>query len=62
MSISVGQVRGNPKEAAEMIAVLETENERLKILLARAADLLGTNEDAAMDAINLAKEIRSVLT
>lgn len=33
MSISVGQVQGNPKEAAELIAVLEAENERLRAVV-----------------------------
>ncbi len=30
MSISVGQVKGNPKEAAELIGTLEAEIERLR--------------------------------
>lgn len=30
MSVSVGQVEGNPKEAVELIAVLEAEIERLR--------------------------------
>lgn len=36
MSISVGQVKGNPKEAAELIAVLEAEIERLRAMLTEA--------------------------
>lgn len=38
MSITVGQVQGNPKEAAELIAVLEAENERMRSAAQRLLD------------------------
>ena len=40
MAISLGQVKGNPREAYELIGVLETENDRLISTLATAAEAL----------------------
>lgn len=40
MAISVAQVRGNPKEAAELIGVLEAEIDCLRLAMREAVDLL----------------------
>ncbi len=49
MSISAGQVKGNPKEAAELIVLLEAENERLRARAEKAEQLI--NDGAPQAAI-----------
>lgn len=59
MSISVGQVKGNPEEAAELIATLEAEVERMRAAL---LNILAKAESGfTFNHANLATQCRRAL-